>query len=126
MLKSSRTLLLLCVLALLGGCGGFSRPATQGYPRADVARGAELYRTYCSACHTAQAHWRDQRLVKSWGDLRYQIARWQRIAGQNWSGQEIDDVAAYLNRTFYQLSCPLPGCDASQAGAGTQGVPRAG
>jgi len=66
-------------------------------------RGGDLYQDDCNACHTAQVHWRDKRLVKTWDDLRYQIARWQRISGQNWSREEIDDVAAYLNREFYGL-----------------------
>jgi hypothetical protein len=116
MLNPSRTLLLSCALAILGGCGGFSRPATQERAGADMARGGELYRIYCGACHTAQVHWRDQRLVKSWDDLRYQVARWQSTAGQNWSREEIDDVAAYLNRTFYEVPCPIPGCNGSKAG----------
>jgi hypothetical protein len=41
--------------------------------------------------------------VKTWDDLRYQVTRWQQISGQNWSREEIDDVAAYLNRDFYGL-----------------------
>jgi mono/diheme cytochrome c family protein len=82
-----------------------------------MTRGGELYRAYCGACHTAQTHWREKRLVQSWDDLRYQVARWQRVAGQNWSREEIDDVAAYLNRIFYEVPCPLPGCSGSKAGA---------
>jgi hypothetical protein len=82
-----------------------------------MMRGGELYRMHCSACHTAQVHWREQRLVRSWDDLRYQVARWQRVAGQNWSREEIDDVAAYLNRAFYEAPCPLPGCGGPKAGA---------
>jgi len=120
-----QTMFLSCALVILGGCGAFLRPAAQERAGADMARGGELYRIYCSACHTAQVHWRDQRLVRSWDDLRYQVARWQRTAGQNWSREEIDDVAAYLNSVFYAVPCPLPGCNGSKAGAETRRLARA-
>jgi mono/diheme cytochrome c family protein len=107
-----RDWLALCALAFLAGCGAPpSKP-----PALDVERGSELYGTYCIACHTAQVHWRDKRVVQSWDDLRYQVTRWQKIAGQNWSREEIDDVAAYLNGTFYELPCPVTGCGGRNVG----------
>lgn len=109
--------LAICALAVVAGCG--APPSTaDAEPRAavDVLRGGELYGTYCIACHTAQVHWRDKRIVQSWEDLRYQVARWQKIAGQSWSREEIDDVAAYLNRTFYEMPCSPIGCGARSVG----------
>jgi mono/diheme cytochrome c family protein len=97
-------------LVLAAGCAAPAAPP-ESKPAADILRGGELYRTTCIACHTAQMHWREKRLVKSWDDLRFQVSRWQRVAGQNWSREDIDDVAAYLNRLFYDVPCPLPGCD---------------
>jgi hypothetical protein len=123
--NSARNVLLSCALAILGGCGALSGSSPGNRGGADMARGGELYRTYCGACHTAQVHWRDKRLVKSWDDLRYQVGRWQRTAGQNWSREEIDDVAAYLNRIFYELPCPLPGCSGSKARAQAPAIARA-
>ena len=82
------------------------------------ARGELLYGTACAACHTTQAHWRDKRVVRSWGDLIYQVTRWQQVAGQSWSAEEVADVAAYLNRRFYGLPCPTPGCTGPSARAG--------
>jgi mono/diheme cytochrome c family protein len=70
---------------------------------ADVQRGRLLYETHCIACHTTQAHWRDKHIVSSWADLLYQVSRWQKNAGQDWSSEEINDVAAYLNETFYKM-----------------------
>ena len=102
-------------LALLGACGAPDRRPPEAVG-ADIARGGELYRTYCNACHTEQVRWREKSLVKSWDDLRYQVARWQGIGGQNWSREEIDDVAAYLNGHFYDVPCPLPGCNGARAG----------
>jgi mono/diheme cytochrome c family protein len=100
----------LLALAFAAGCA-----APAGGPEAamDTLRGGELYRTYCIACHTAQVHWRDKRLVRSWDDLLFQVSRWQRISGQDWSREEIDDVAAYLNALFYDVPCPKVGCGSS-------------
>lgn len=92
----------ICALALAAGCAS-STPERPPAATISADRGGDLYHDYCNACHTAQVHWREKRLVKTWDDLRYQIARWQRIGGQNWSSDEIDDVAAYLNRNFYDL-----------------------
>lgn len=100
------------VLALLGACGTVSPADSRA---AETLRGRDLYQTFCGACHTAQMHWRDQRLVRSWNDLRYQVGRWQKYAGQNWSREEIDDVAAYLNQVFYGMPCPLAGCGGPRA-----------
>jgi mono/diheme cytochrome c family protein len=99
----------LIAVLLLAGCGAGS-PREAAGPAADAARGELLYDTACAACHTTQAHWRDKRVVRSWGDLVYQVTRWQQVAGQSWSAEEVADVAAYLNRRFYGLSCPTPGC----------------
>jgi mono/diheme cytochrome c family protein len=106
-------------LLLLAGCTAGSAREAAG-PEADAARGELLYGTACAACHTTQAHWRDKRVVHSWGDLIYQVTRWQGVAGQNWSAQEVADVAAYLNRRFYGLPCPTPGCTGPSARAGTE------
>jgi mono/diheme cytochrome c family protein len=91
----------LFLVALAAGCAA---PAERGSTLTISAeRGGDLYHDYCNACHTAQVHWREKHLVKTWDDLRYQVTRWQQISGQNWSREEIDDVAAYLNRDFYGL-----------------------
>ena len=120
-----RASLSIFALALAAGCAA---PAgvPESKPVLDMLRGGDLYRSYCIACHTAQVHWREKRLVQSWDDLLYQVSRWQRIAGQDWSREEINDVAAYLNGTFYELPCPQPGCggrnvSAKAEVAGSQG-----
>jgi mono/diheme cytochrome c family protein len=112
-----RLALMTAVLFMAAGCGTGSPQQSVG-PGADAARGQLLYETACAACHTTQAHWRDKRVVRSWGDLVYQVTRWQSVAGQNWSADEVGDVAAYLNRRFYGLSCPTPGCMGPSARAG--------
>ena len=85
----------------------------------DAGRGRLLYETQCVACHTAQAHWRDKRLVHSWSDLVREVARWEKSAGQHWSDQDIGDAAAYLNGVYYRMACPSLGCEGAR-------VPRGG
>lgn len=98
------------VLAALAGCAAEPAPAPAPPRAADLARGRALYETHCIACHSDKVHWRDRSLVRSWTDLRDQVTRFERIAGQDWSEEEIDDVAAYLNGQFYRTRCPVPGC----------------
>jgi len=76
-------------------------------------RGGDLYRDNCNTCHTAQMHWREKRLVRSWDDLLFQVTRWEGISSLGWSQDEIADVAAYLNTLFYDLPCPIAGCRGS-------------
>jgi len=90
----------------------------QSLATADVQRGRLLYETYCVACHTTQAHWRDKHIVKSWADLLYQVTRMQKNAGQDWNSAEISDVATYLNETFYSMPCPPRDCGGPEARAG--------
>lgn len=69
-------------------------------------RGALLYETHCSACHTTQVHWRERSLVSDWESLTHQVWRWQNNANLDWSASDIDEVARYLNRVYYKLPAP--------------------
>lgn len=91
-------------------------PAQAQGPAGPGSRGQMLYGNHCIACHTTQMHWRDQKLVTDWASLKLQVRRWQGTAQLNWSEDDIDDVARYLNDTFYRLpggakvaSAPLSG-----------------
>lgn len=77
----------------------------------DPGHGQLLYETACVGCHTEQAHWRDRRLVRDWPGLIEQVTRWQETTKQNWRADDIEDVATYLNDTFYRLPCPTRVCD---------------
>ncbi len=98
-------------LSILAGAAA-AQSSDRGY---NAQRGRLLYETQCGACHTAQAHWRDKHVVQSWSGLLAEVARWEHTAGQNWSAQDIGDVAAYLNRTYYKLPCAAPGCEGPRA-----------
>lgn len=69
--------------------------------QADESRGKLLYSVYCNACHTAEIHWRAQKIVTDWSSLKTQVRRWQAVTGLAWSDEEIFDVANYLNSTHY-------------------------
>jgi mono/diheme cytochrome c family protein len=111
--------LLICALALGAGCTS-PPPGEPAQQVSSPQRGGDLYRDNCNACHTAQVHWREKRLVRTWDDLLFQVSRWQAISGQAWSQEEIADVAGYLNGVFYDLPCPTPGC----RGSGVTGIGR--
>ena len=69
-------------------------------------RGEMLYQNHCIACHTAQVHWREQRLAKDWASLRVQVRRWERNTGLTWSDEDIEAVSQYLNQLYYQFPDP--------------------
>ena len=93
----------------VGGFGPQADVATtrsrvaQAQPPAATSGGALLYDTHCVACHTTQIHWRDVKLATNWTGLVTQVRRWQANLGLQWTEQEIDDVASYLNRTIYKF-----------------------
>lgn len=70
---------------------------------ADKWRGELLYTTHCIACHTAQAHWRIDRLATDWTSLKFQVKRWQANIALGWSENDVIDVASYLNGLFYHF-----------------------
>jgi mono/diheme cytochrome c family protein len=86
------------VVALIGPLSIVPLPALAG-----EQDGQLLYDTYCISCHTTQVHWRQNRLATDWLALKGQIDRWQTNIGQNWTRQQIDDVANYLNGQFYKF-----------------------
>lgn len=70
---------------------------------APVSRGQLLYETHCIACHNAQMHWRDGRLVKDWQGLKALVRHWQANAKLDWSEADIVEVSRHLNGVFYRL-----------------------
>jgi len=113
---------LLAASLVIAGCAA-EPPAAPGagvsvLNTADAQRGRLLYGAQCIACHTTQAHWRDKRLVQSWDGLVSQVVRWQGNGNLGWTQDEIQDVAAYLNGTFYHLECSIAGCTGRPSQAG--------
>jgi mono/diheme cytochrome c family protein len=87
---------------LVAGTASCAALAQQPAP----SRGELLYENHCGACHTTQMHWRQQRAATDWASLRVLVRRWQGTAQLNWSDDEIDDVARFLNTRFYRYEEP--------------------
>lgn len=69
-------------------------------------RGELLYNNHCISCHTRQLHWRNNKQATNWDSLKFQVRRWQGIAGLQWSEADITEVSRYLNETIYRYSPP--------------------
>lgn len=65
------------------------------------SRGQLLYEAHCIQCHATQIHWRQSRAARDWPSLRVQVENWQRRSGQQWTDEDIDAVARFLNETIY-------------------------
>ena len=99
-----RTLLALAALAAttaLAGTGGIT---------VEPERGRALYEVHCLGCHGQSVHSRDKRAATDFASIRAWVARWNETVGARWDAGEIDDVAAYLNRTYYRYPCPPTVC----------------
>ena len=49
-------------------------------------------------------HTRDTRRATSVAELRKWVATWSFHASLGWSGEEIDDVADFMNRRYYHFT----------------------
>jgi mono/diheme cytochrome c family protein len=67
------------------------------------SRGELLYRTHCAECHSSKMHWREKKLVNDWPSLLAQVRFWQTQASLSWTDDDVTQVAAYLNATYYRL-----------------------
>lgn len=65
------------------------------------SRGALLYSTHCNACHAAEIHWREKKLVTDLDSLGFQVRRWQASIQLGWTEEEVADAVRYLNAVYY-------------------------
>jgi mono/diheme cytochrome c family protein len=87
----------LAMLALAGLCA----PAVAQ----DEARGRLLYETHCTGCHYERVHKRDRDKaeVRTLAQLRIEVARRAADTRRPFSLEDLDDIAEYLNRSYYRL-----------------------
>lgn len=64
-------------------------------------RGKELYENHCRSCHESWAHERSGRQVTSPEELRHRVRGWSLHSRLDWSEEEVNDVADYLDRQYY-------------------------
>lgn len=82
------------ILALL-----LTGPATA----ANLAAGKALHDSACLSCHQPDVYTRKNHKIHSSAELIKQVTRCQTGAGEHWSTSQIEDVAAYLNKTYYKF-----------------------
>lgn len=72
----------------------------------DAARGKLLYENHCGGCHYERVHERapGKSSVHSLAELRAEVARRAAQSGQAFAAQDLEDVAAYLDRSHYRLA----------------------
>jgi hypothetical protein len=82
---------------------------TDGIGVADVSAAEparEAHDTYCIACHSTSVYTRSERLAGDYGELREHVDRWQGTISLSWSAEEIDQMASWLAKHYYQFPCP--------------------
>ena len=67
-------------------------------------RGEALYKNHCRECHEGMAHKRQGSRINSMGDIRSWVASWSVHSKLDWSSEDVEDVADYLNKKFYHLT----------------------
>ena len=76
----------------------------------DVNRGKSLHDDNCIECHVSiqggdgsGIYTREDRRIDSLPALRSQVNRCKNSMGVSWPEDQIDDVVAYLNNTYYKF-----------------------
>ncbi len=76
----------------------------------DAENGKQLHEDNCIACHTSQMngdankmYTRPDRKVKSYQGLQKQVQKCRDTLDLTWFDEEVNDVVAYLNQTFYNF-----------------------
>ena len=69
----------------------------------DAARGQELHQANCTRCHDAAIYTRPDRIVHSYAQLRDRIQLCELSAELGWFEEEVEDVAVFLNSTYYKF-----------------------
>jgi cytochrome c553 len=70
---------------------------------ADTGHGKGLVQKNCTTCHGDQVYTRNNRRVTTLGGLQKQVRRCELSLGLKWFDEDISDVTAYLNESFYKF-----------------------
>lgn len=92
---------LLAAIACLA-CSAPARAATALLP-GDADRGKALHAAQCVACHDSKVYTRDNRRVKSAPALIKQVEFCNQQLKKELSRDQINDLIAYLNETYYRF-----------------------
>jgi len=91
-------------IAALTGCATEVPAQVSGVGASDAQHGRLLYETHCGSCHYEKLHTRKSTRIDTLAALKGEVARWSLQTSRRFTPAEIDDVAAYLNRSHYRLS----------------------
>jgi cytochrome c553 len=72
-------------------------------PAANIDNGKKLVSENCTKCHDQRVYTRPDHRVTTLDGLDKQVRRCQQSLGLKWFDDDIDDVAAYLNQTYYHF-----------------------
>lgn len=75
----------------------------------DPERGALLYENQCIGCHTSVLHVREDRRSASYAAMRDTVRHWAQVQHLEWTEQEVDDVATFLEARYYHFEQPKDG-----------------
>ena len=70
---------------------------------ADIKHGKKLQQKNCMSCHDDSMYTRENRFIKDEAGLRTQVQRCESTLGLTWFDEDVDDVTAYLNKSFYHF-----------------------
>ncbi len=86
--------------------------AADGTPerKPDYRRGAQLHDDTCTGCHGPSMYSRPHHERNPYFTVRKQVELWQDFVGMGWTREQIDDVAHYVQKRFYEKACEPGGC----------------
>jgi len=67
-----------------------------------ATRGEMLYLVHCINCHGTHTQWRDNKSARDWSSLKKEVRIWQGNLDMGWTKEDIEDVARYLNVSYYK------------------------
>jgi mono/diheme cytochrome c family protein len=87
-------------VAAIAACAALLSPAISA--AGDPLKGARLHES-CLGCHGTELYVPPRAKVKSLAALKKETERWNDRMNPKFSRQEVEDLVAYLNATFYKL-----------------------
>lgn len=96
-------------LACVAAMGWQVGAAENVTPNPDEGRGAALYASHCVSCHDSLMHMQGDRRTGSYSGVADKVRFYSELQRLEWTQQETDAVAAYLNGAYYHF--PMPGVD---------------
>lgn len=74
----------------------------------DVENGKELHDENCTSCHSSPDFYTNKdRKRTTYAGLEHQVRSCDNTLDLSWFDEEIEDVTAYLNVTYYQFKKPV-------------------